>query len=122
MLRYSRFGIRQSRRGFSIVELLVAMTLFAVGLLSLVGANTLFVRRRTEARQRLAAVTAAANRIAELSSGPCRSSAGAFNSPAGIAEQWWAAPRGNASREIVDSVQFGVRPARLLVVRTQVPC
>jgi|SRR5689334_14578085 len=111
----------RSRRGFSIVELVVAMMLVAIGLLSLVGANTVLVRRRNEARQRLAAVAAAANRVAQLSSGPCLPVNGAANA-SGTSEQWAVRPGPNATREIVDSVHFGARPAHHFVVRTRLPC
>lgn len=110
------------RRGFSIVELVVAMMLVAIGLLSLVGANTVLVRRRNEARQRLTAVAAATNRVAQLSSGSCLSVSGAANGSHGMAEWWSVRPEPNATREIVDSVHFGARPAHDFVVRTRVPC
>ena len=115
---------RRVARGFSIVELLVAMMLVAVGLLSLVAANTVFVRRRNEARQRLAAVAAANNRVAELSGGPCLPAKGTAPGPRGIVEHWSAVSRANATREIVDSVQFGTSPplAHEFVLRTRIPC
>ena len=112
----------RSRRAFSIVEVMVAMMLVAVGLLSLVGANAIFVRRRNEARQRLAAVVAATNRVALLSSGPCLPTSGAAGLPLGISERWWVILQGNATREIVDSVRFGLRPIHDVVVRTRLPC
>jgi prepilin-type N-terminal cleavage/methylation domain-containing protein len=118
-----RVGAR-TRRGFSIVELIVAMMLVAVGLLSLVGANTVFVRRRNEARQRLAAVAAAANRVARLSSSACLPANGMATGAFGISERWSVVLRGgaNATREIADSVLFGANPAHDVVVRTRLPC
>jgi|SoiMethySBSTD1v2_1073268.scaffolds.fasta_scaffold1095279_2 prepilin-type N-terminal cleavage/methylation domain-containing protein len=110
------------RRGFSIVELVVAMMLVAVGVLSLVGANAVFVRRRIEARRRLAAVAAASNRVARLSSSSCLPTSGTANGPFGVAERWTVVMRGNATREIADSVSFGANPAHELVVRTRLPC
>ena len=110
------------RRGFSIVELIVAMMLVAVGLLSLVGANTIFVRRRNEARQRLAAVTAAGNRVAKLSSNPCLPATGTASGPFGISEHWSVVLGANATREVADSVRFGANPTRDVVVRTRLPC
>ena len=117
----ARAGAR-FRRGFSIVELVVAMMLVAIGLLSLVGANTVLVRRRNEARQRLTAVMATANRVAQLSSGPCVAVSGAADGSAGMAETWSVRSEPNATREIVDSVHFGARPAHGFVVRTRLPC
>ena len=118
-----RVGAR-IRRGFSIVELIVAMMLVAVGLLSLVGANTVFVRRRNEARQRLAAVAAAANRVARLSSGSCLPTNGTASGSLGISEHWSVVLRAgtNATREIADSVLFGANPVHYVVLRTRLPC
>jgi prepilin-type N-terminal cleavage/methylation domain-containing protein len=112
----------RSRRGFSIVELVVAMMLVAIGLLSLVGANTVLVRRRNEARQRLAAVAAATNRVGQLSSGPCLSVNGTARGSTGMTEWWSVLAGANATREIVDSVHFGARPAHDFVLRTRLPC
>jgi prepilin-type N-terminal cleavage/methylation domain-containing protein len=108
--------------GFSLVELVVAMMLVAVGVLSLVGANALFVRRRNEARERLAAVTAASSRVARLSSSSCLPTNGTANGPFGIAERWSVVLLGNATREIADSVRFGANPAHDVVIRTRLPC
>jgi len=98
------------------------MMLVAVGLLSLVAANSVIVRRRNEARQRLAAVAAATNRVAQLSSGPCLPVSGTANDPHGIVEHWSSSSLANGTREIFDSVRFGTRPAHDLVVRTRLPC
>lgn len=96
--------------------------LVAIGLLSLVGANTVLVRRRNEARQRLAAVAAAANRVAQLSSGPCLPASGTSSTPAGITERWRVVTGANAMRDIVDSVRFGEPRTHDVVLRTLVPC
>jgi Tfp pilus assembly protein PilV len=101
---------------------MVAMVLVAVGLLSLVGASSILVRRRNEARQRLAAVAAAANRVAQLSSGACLPVSGTATVSSGIAERWSVTLRANATREIADSVLFGARPAHGVVIRTRLPC
>jgi prepilin-type N-terminal cleavage/methylation domain-containing protein len=110
------------RRGFSIVELVVAMMLVAVGVLSLVGANAVFVRRRNEARQRLAAVAAATNRVARLSSNGCLPTSGSVIGPLGMSDNWAVVLRDNATREIADSVRFGAHPTHDVVVRTRLPC
>jgi len=109
-------------RGFSIVELIVAMMLLAIGVLALVGANTILIRRRNEARQRLAAVGAGTNRLAQLAAGRCVSASGRSGAPPGIAERWSVAARANAFRDIEDSVSFGARPAHAFVLRTRLPC
>jgi len=121
MDRHRSRGAR-ARPGFSIVELVVAMMLVAVGVLSLVGANAVFVRRRNEARQRLAAVAAATNRVARLSSNACLPTSGSAIGPLGMTENWAMVLRDNATREIADSVRFGAHPTHDVVVRTRLPC
>src|SRR5690349_20611096 len=103
MSRHRGRSGRSSPRGFSIVEVLVAMMLVAVGLLSIVGAGSVLVRRRNEARQRLAMVALASNRVAKLSGAPCRSTSGTTSAGPTIVERWWVSPLANATREIVDS-------------------
>ena len=98
------------------------MMLVAIGVLSLVGANTILVRRRNEARQRLAAVAAGTNRLARLAGGGCLSISGASGAPPGIAERWSVVARANAFRDVEDSVSFGVRPSHAIVLRTRLPC
>lgn len=98
------------------------MMLVAIGVLSLVGANTILVRRRNEARQRLAAVSAGTNRLAQLAGGGCLSVAGGSGAPPGIAERWSVVARPNAFRDIEDSVSFGAPPAHAFVLRTRLPC
>jgi hypothetical protein len=98
------------------------MMLVAVGVLALVGANTLLVRRRNEARLRLAAVAAAANRLSQLASGPCATTAGAATTLGAITERWSVAQSANSTRDIVDSVNFGAPVAHVFVLRTRLPC
>jgi Tfp pilus assembly protein PilV len=111
-----------SRRGFTIVELLLALFALNVAVLALVAGGTITLRRTTELRERGAAVEAATNRVERLSAGPCAAATG-FAAVADLDERWAVALVAPAVREIVDSVSYrtGV-DSRTLVLRTRSPC
>ena len=114
---------RQSARGFTLIEVLVAVVLIHVGLLSLVAASAMLVRRTTEVRVEGSAIQAAGNRLETLGAGPCTASAGTATGPFDLREVWSARPDVGGTIDLRDSVVVGV-PGRLrsVVARTRVPC
>lgn len=111
-----------SRRGFTLVELLIAVLLLDVGVLALVAATNVVVRRQTNIRRDTEAQRAAANRIERLIAAPCVAIAGDSSTPSGFAEHWWVQPD-RAHREIGDSLEWLERGARRRVVlRTSAAC
>jgi prepilin-type N-terminal cleavage/methylation domain-containing protein len=78
----------RARRGFTLVELLVAIVILNVGLLALVAGSAAVVRRHTAIRARSAAIGAAAARVARFVTSPCSSSAGELGRPDGGSESW----------------------------------
>lgn len=123
VMRIMRIRRVTNRRGFTLVELLVAVVLIDIGVLALVSGSAVVVRRTNEIRIRTAAERAAANRIQLLAAGVCAPASG--SSPAGrdITEYWAAEPSVNGVRELRDSVAFrlGGEP-RSVVLRTRLPC
>lgn len=120
--RLPRPGLElQVRRGFSLVELLVALVLIDVGLLALTGTTMVLVRERAEVRARMAAVRAASNRLQRLGAAPCATATGSETHPE-LTETWRVALGANATRELTDSVTFGSAGAHSIVLRTRVPC
>jgi len=118
-------GVRLAlRRGFSLVELLVALIIVDVGLLALVGTTVVLVRERTELRARSAAIRAASARLEWLGAGPCRPTSGSTAASWQPAEQWSVELTANATRELTDSVTFGVGGdgAHVIVVHSRLPC
>lgn len=111
---------RPCRKGYSLLELLVAIILIDAGLLAVVQAHAVVVRRRNEIRARAAAVGAAASRVEQLVAAPC---AGTFGSAAshGYDEIWLVLPAGR-TREISDSVAFGAGASHRLTLRTKLTC
>ena len=113
---------RKPRRGFSLIELLVALVLVDVGVLALTGTTLAVVRQRTELRERDAAIRAASARLEWLGAGPCQPTSGSSVPRALVVEHWEAETGANATRRLTDSVTFGPGAAHAVVVRTRLPC
>lgn len=114
---------QQGRRGFTLVEVLVAVVLIDVGVLALVAGLAVVARREMGMRSRVAASRAAENRIQSLVAGPCVAASGSANGERGLAEWWSAQLVPGGQRELRDSVEFFVDGVRHhTVMRTRVPC
>lgn len=113
---------RWHRRGFSLIELLVAIIIVDVGVLALAATTLALVRQRTELRARAAAVRAASTRLEWLGAGPCQPTSGSSAPLALIVEHWDVQPGANATRELSDSLRFGSGNAHTFVLRTRLPC
>jgi prepilin-type N-terminal cleavage/methylation domain-containing protein len=114
---------RRPTQGFTLIEVLVAIVLIHVGLLSLVATSAMLVRRTTETRVETAALEAATNRLETLGAGPCTPSSGAATGAFGLREEWSAQLIRPTTLAIRDSVSYGVqsRP-RAVVLHTGVSC
>jgi Tfp pilus assembly protein PilV len=113
---------RRSRRGATLVELLVALLIFDMALLTVAAVSALAVRRLGDAERRNRAAIMAASRIEWLASQSCRSaSSGALPPTDGITETWSATPLRGA-RELVDSVGIHSRTPETIVLRARVAC
>jgi prepilin-type N-terminal cleavage/methylation domain-containing protein len=114
---------RRSAHGFTLIEVLVAVVLIHVGLLSLVAASAMLVRRTTQARVEAAALQAAGNRLETLGAGPCATREGTTIGPFDLREDWSAQLEVGGTLELRDSVTFGIAGiTRSVVERTRVPC
>ena len=107
---------------FTLVELLVSLLLFEVGLLSLTGTTLVLIRERSAVRARAAAIRAASNRLQILAAGPCEAASGAAIGPTTIREMWDVRLVPNAVRDLRDSVVFGADSGHAIVLRTRLPC
>src|SRR5258706_6196830 len=111
------------RAGFTLVEVLIAVVLIDVGLLALVAAGSILVRRATEVRLRTAALRAAVDRLLLIGVGTCAGANGATIGPGGVRESWGATAPTNGVRELYDSVTFTVAGVeRSVALRTRLPC
>lgn len=111
------------RRGFTLIEVLLAVILVTVGLLALVAGSAVLVRQSADLRLRRTALQAASNRLQQLGAASCVSTSGAADGPLGVHEQWSVGLLPNAVRELRDSVSFVERgERRSVVLRTRLPC
>ncbi|MDB4879547.1 MAG: hypothetical protein JWL60_993 [Gemmatimonadetes bacterium] len=113
------------RTGISLVEVITALVLVAVGLMGIAGSSALMLRRATEHDLARRATRSAARRLALLSSAGCSGArSGAVGStPAGVVERWTVTvtPARAARLEVV--VEWPERAARRsLVIRSAILC
>ena len=110
------------RRGATLIELLVALLLLDLALLSLASISALAARRIGEDRRMRRSVTAASNRIESLVAGPCATmSSGSAVLERGLTESWTVGAIPGAA-EAADSVEIRALPGANVVLRTRVPC
>ena len=112
----------RSRRAATLVELLVALLLFDLSLLTLVAVSAVAVRRVGEAGRRNRAVNVAASRLEWLASGPCAlAPSGSATLEPGVTERWASTPIGEGE-ELLDSVRIEARTPEYLVLRARRLC
>lgn len=112
------------RKGFTIVELLIALVLLDVGLLALVGLAASIDRDADSARTRTNALSIASARLERMASLACQSAAsGVAQESPGVTEWFSETPEPNGTRAIVDSVAYTTRNGvRTFVLRTAARC
>ncbi|HEY4133017.1 MAG TPA: prepilin-type N-terminal cleavage/methylation domain-containing protein [Gemmatimonadaceae bacterium] len=98
----------RARRGFTLVELLVAVVILNVGLLALVGGSAALVRRHAALRARSVASRTAAAGLARLAVSPCGATSGSVARSDGGTESWFVDARDHRVRDIADSVTYAV--------------
>ena len=102
------------RSGFTLVETLVALLLFQIGMLAVAATGAVAARDVAIARRTALARDLARNRVEALRSTACGvtgSGAGSAESAAGVTEHWRVVASGSG-RAIVDSVAFALPAGR----------
>ena len=112
-----------ARRGITVVEVIVALVLVAVGLLAIAGTSALAFRTATSASRERLAVRQADRRLARLTAAGCASATAGTDSAAGMRERWSMADSlgGVASIEASVAWQAGAR-RRVLTLRSALVC
>ncbi len=110
------------RRGFTLIELMLSLMLFTVGILSLGATSAVVVRVMGGAREQTLVATMAQSRFEQLRALDCSASqlAGGSASTRGIAEKWTVTTPSSANtaaryRLLTDSVTY--RTARGVTVK-----
>ena len=113
----------QARDGFTIVELLVALMIFAVGMLGLAATAGSVTRMMGGARRQVIAATVAQTRLERLRSSPCNSITSGTETTRGVTSTWTVSPvtRGVNITERV-SFQTSKAGVRTRTYMTTIPC
>jgi len=111
------------RRGFTLIEALIALVLFEFGMLALVATNALIARDLAAFKRRASAHALASQRVELLRARACDAPAAGVADSAGFVETWTVAVQGSHS-SIVDSVAFALPRGRQssVVVRASLLC
>jgi len=111
-----------ARRGGTLIELLVALLLLDLALLSLASAGALAARRIGDAGRRSRAASSSANRLERLAALPCAAMAGgSAQLEPGVTESWFVARQGVVV-ELADSIEVLGRASDRVVLRRRVLC
>lgn len=106
-----------ARKGFTLVELIVALALVDALLLALIATTSFVVRELGVATARARALAAARARVERLASVSCGSQrSGQSASAAGLREWWSDSPASSATRVLMDSVEIPTRRGVATVV------
>lgn len=115
--------IPRPRHGLSIIEVLIALVLVAVGILGIAGASTLALRTATANAFEQRAQRLAELRIAQLSARGCAGPASGADSSSSLREQWTLAAVANGAALLDESVSWTADgKARRLLLQTALLC
>jgi Tfp pilus assembly protein PilV len=113
----------RARRGFTLIEVVIAVILIDVALLALVGSTAVLVRQANTLRMHNAAIAIGSKRLQLLGTSPCVAASGEASDARGIQEFWFAVVMPNNVRALSDSVSFSIGAvAKSVVLRTALPC
>lgn len=122
----SRRPAARPRRGVTLIELIVAVTILIVGLLSIVGISASITRSLGQARQESLAAMAAQSRFERLAGTACADLAvGTVQqaSSRNVTERYVVIDAGNNTRELHDTVTWKTyRAQRKVAFKTLIPC
>jgi prepilin-type N-terminal cleavage/methylation domain-containing protein len=115
-----------NRRGVTLVELLVAMSILSIGLMAIAGVSGSITRSLGESRSETLAATAAMARFEKVAGTQCSSltlSTPATESSRNITETYVVVDEGNNTRRVIDSVSWTTRRGtRVAAFTTLLPC
>ncbi len=111
-----------SRRGGSLIEVMVALLVLAVGLLEMARAAGSTIGIADDARLRAVAARTASRRVELLRAAGCTATSGSAIGDPGVTE-WWSARVGDGWIELRDSVGYRSHAGqRAVVVVDRGPC
>jgi prepilin-type N-terminal cleavage/methylation domain-containing protein len=116
----------RARRGVTLIELLIAMTILSVGLMSIAGVSGSITRSLGESRNETLAATAAMARFEWIAGTQCSSitlNSSVTTTSRNITEKYIVVSGGNNTLLITDSVSWKTRRGtRMAAFTTLLPC
>ena len=97
--------MRKARRGFTLIEVVIAIVLLAAGALALAGTAAVTARRMAESGRRSTAVSLARSRAEVSMASPCTSLASGSETVHGV-QSAWVATSTAASTELSQRVTY----------------
>ena len=88
MKRQRRFNVRLAKRGFTLVELIIAIIILVVGVLGLASTAAVVMRQITASSMQTRAAMRGQSRLEALRSMPCANMVNGTATSAGITETW----------------------------------
>ena len=110
-LRRRRASGGAGRSGFTLVELLVAMMMFAVGMLALASTAAAVTKMMGGAKRQTIAAQVAQSRIERIRSSPCATLASGTDTVRGVISSWTVV-RGTRSVAVTETVTYKMSRAQ----------
>jgi prepilin-type N-terminal cleavage/methylation domain-containing protein len=118
--------VRKARRGVTLIELLIAMSILSIGLMAIAGVSGSITRSLGESRNETLAATAAMARFESIAGTQCSSltlNTTVEVTARNVTERYRITDEGNNTRRIVDTVTWKTRRGtRLAAFTTLLPC
>lgn len=116
-----------AREGFTLVELLVAIVILAVGVLGLAATASVVTRQMTGAVHQSVAANVAYSRMERIRTGNCVAMADSSSPPAGIVtrnvRERWTITKANNAILVFDTITYAVRgKQKMQVYHSEFPC
>jgi type IV pilus modification protein PilV len=118
-------GAARARRGFSLIELMVAMVLLTVGIMGLVAVSTYSLRQTNAAGRHSKAAMVAQSRMERLRSLDCSRIAGGSAVTDSVTESWSVTSVGNRTRTVTANFTYTRPPLgvmQTLSLQTTILC
>jgi type II secretion system protein I len=113
---------RKARAGFTLVEVIVAMMIFTVGLLAMASTAGVVVKQMGDSNRMTVASAVARSRIEQLRLAPCTLGMTGSATTRGVTEAWRLTPMTRSSRIDVIVSYTTKNGTRTQAYRSMVPC
>lgn len=115
-------AVRPARAGFTLVELMVAMLIFTIGILALASTAGVVVRQMGDSGRMSVAASVAKSRVERLRLAPCAVAVTDSAKTRGVSEVWRLTPMTRSSQIDVTITYTTKRGSRSQSYRSMVPC